>query len=352
MGIYLLLSIMPMVISLMFRDGNVNGDKKRPYCIICGAFLILVLGLRSKYLGSTDTQNYYNMMDSAIKASGWKDYYDEDGVEIGFQFFVFLLSRVFHHPQWIIFISTAIYVSSMFIFCYRYSDNVRLSITMYICLEIMMFNMQGMRQSIAMSICLFAYVFAEKKKLLPFAALIIVATLIHKTAILFSVVYLLSFIKLKPLHVFAVIIGIFVFVYFSQYLMGLANNFWGKEYTEKALSGGYVALSIYILIFAFCMIASKYPLKENIDSMMLYVLLIGFVSYAERYIGVRASERISFYFTFSQLILLPNTLENGKIDEKDKIVVEMIVYALCVLLFMYRLRTSNLIPFRFFAGGI
>lgn len=351
MKIFLLLSIMPIVVSLLYYRGDINTDKKRSYCIICGAIIILVLGLRSQYMGSTDTHNYYNMMDQAIKASSWSDYYEE-GVETGFQFLVFLLSRIFHHPQWIIFLSTLFYVSAVIIFCYKYSDNIRLSITMYICLEIMTFNMQGMRQSIAMSICLFAYMFIEKRKLLPFLVLIALAASIHKTAIVFVLVYPLSYLKIKPLYVFLVIISIAIVIYSSQNIIDIANNLWDKEYGIRVTSGGYIAATIYVLIFVFCVAFSKHPLEQNINSTMFYILIAGFICYIERYIGARASERISYYFIFSQLTLLPNALKNGRIAEKDKIAVEMVISFLCVLLFMYRLKDSGLIPFQFFWGDI
>ena len=153
-----------------------------------------------------------------------------------------------------------------------------------------------------------------------------------------------------------VVIGVFLFIYYSQKLLEFANDLWASnrgindtnEYNTKILSGGYVATAIYALILAFCIVISKNPLERNIDNMMFYVLVVGFVCYVERYISALIAERISFYFTFSQLILLPNTLENGKIDKKDKVAVEMVIYFLCVLLYMYRLSTSELVPFRFF----
>lgn len=348
MKIYLLLSIVPIIVSLFYNATNIDGEeKKRSYCIICGIILIFVVGMRNKSVGA-DMEHYYDIMKSAIDSPSWINYYDKDGQEIGFQFFVFLLSRIFKNPQWLSFIATAISVTSMMVFCYRYSDNIRLSIAMYICLGLMGFHMTAIRQSIAMSICLFAYVFAERKQLLPFVALIILATLMHKTAIVFSLVYLISYLELKPIPLFLVVIGIVLAVYYSPYLIGLANNIWNKEYSNKVLSGGYVAVSIYVLIFIFCIIVTKHPFEKNIDSMMFYILIIGFVIYIERYIGVLIAERISFYFSFSQLILLPNALKNGKIREKDKIAVEMVIYALCILLFMYRLSDSDIMPFKFF----
>lgn len=351
MKIYLLLSIMPVLVSLFYRRGKANGEKKRSYCIVCGIIIVLVVGMRGKSVGA-DMENYYGIMKNAIDSPSWLGYYDKDGQEIGFQFFVFLLSRIFKNPQWLSFIASAISVTSMMVFCYSHSNNIRLSTTMYICLGLMGFHMTAVRQSIAMSICLFAYMFAEKRRLIPFLALVLLATLIHKTAIVFSVVYLFAVIELKPMPLFLAVIGMIVAVYYSPYIIGLANGFWDKEYGTRISSGGYVATAIYVLILLFCVIVPKHPFEKNIDGMMFYVLLIGFVSYVERYIGALAAERISFYFSFSQLILLPNTLENGKIRDKDKVAVEMAIVALCILLFVYRLAGSDLVPFKFCWGDI
>ena len=347
MGIYILLAIMPLVIS-WFNKGDINKENKRAYCIICGTILVFVLGLRYKGLGSTDTVNYYNMMKKAIAAESWSKYYDDEGVEIGFQYFLFVLSRVFHNPQWIIFISSAIYISAVMVFCYRYSDNICLSITMYICLEMMTFNMQGMRQSIAMSICLFAYAFAQRRRLIPFALLVALACTVHQTAIVFIIVYFLPRLELKPSHIVLVCIGALLFVAFSQTLLNFANELFDKEYGNKVESGGYVATAIYALILIFSIIASEKPISKNMDNMMFYMLIVGFLCYIERYIGSRVAERVSYYFIYSQAILLPNAISNGRIRVKDKKFIEVIVVCLSVLLFMYRLSGGNLIPFSFF----
>ena len=108
------------------------------------------------------------MMRKAINSMSWADYYNESGVEKGFQIFVFGLSRVFSESQWIIVISSLIYTVSICRFIYKNSEDVVLSCVMYVARGMMTFQMQGMRQAIAMSICLFAYEFASQKKLIKF----------------------------------------------------------------------------------------------------------------------------------------------------------------------------------------
>ena len=68
--------------------------------------------------------------------------------------------------------------------------------------------------------------------------------------------------------------------------------------------------------------------------------------FAMRYFGAQAAERISFYFAFSQIGALPNAIHITSRREKTHIYI--IVLALAVLLFAYRLHGSGLVPYRFF----
>jgi hypothetical protein len=86
-------------------------------------------------------------MKLAIEAKNWEEFYNPNLYEAGFQFFVYLMSRIFRDPQWIIVISSAIYVGAVCRFIYKNSDDVVMSIVMYVALDLMTFQMQGMRQA-------------------------------------------------------------------------------------------------------------------------------------------------------------------------------------------------------------
>lgn len=348
MKAYMWMALMPLIISQFFKQFDTDAKKKKRFCVICGFILIIVLGTRSKFVGSSDTYNYCNMMQRAVEASSWSQFYIEGPVEKGFQFFLWGFSKVFKDPQWLIFISSAIYVTCIMIFIYRYSKDVCLSTVMYICLGLMTFNMQGMRQSIAMSICLLAYDLAKNKRLIPFVILVTLASRIHQTAIVFFAIYILSFVKFKPSHIIMLIIGIFVFVMLSDKLINFANELFEREYFDAKDSGGFVATAIYALIIGFSLCLSKRPIKDNIDSMMFFTLVVGFICYIERYIAAFVAERISFYFAAAQIIILPNAIHDSTIANRESQFIAIIVYCLCLALFAYRLSGSNLIPFRFF----
>ncbi len=347
MVIYILLAVFPIILGCFYPDLKLEENKKKKitYYIICGAVMFAVLGLRHYKLGSADTQNYYNTMKNAIDCSSWKAYYDPDYFEKGAQFFIFLLSRVFKDPQWLLIISSLIFISSIFYFIDKNSNDIPLSITSYITLGLMLFNLQGMRQSIAMSICLFAYEQAKRKHLIRFVLLVLLATAFHQTAIVFFVVYILCRLDFSWIKV-CVVLGISaVAVFLSKNIIGVANNMFDREYNNTVSSGGFVALAIYVLLFIVSVLYYKDALKGN-ETPLLYVLIVGMACFAMRYFGAQAAERISFYFAFSQIGALPNVIHITSKREKTHIYI--IVLSLAVLLYIYRLHGSEFVPYRFF----
>lgn len=349
MLLYFLVAISPLVISYFFPKLNIDNKIKKRYLIVCGIVLVLFIGLRNKYLGSEDSLNYYNHMRQALLTSSWASYYNPTGFETGFQLFVFTLSKIFTSPQ-MLFVATAIIYTSSISYCiYKNSDNVTLSLVMYITLGMMQFQMQGMRQAIAMSICLFAFEVAKKNKLLPFILLILLASLFHRTSIIFILTYFVVFLpyNLGILSVFCV--GAFILFLNSGYITQIANILFESEYTRTIDSGGFVATAIYVIILVLAMVFYRKDLhkKDNkTQSTIFYITFIAFVNYLMRYFGVGISERISFYFMYGQILLLPNTITNISKDYKKATTIG--VYVMCILLFLYRLRGSEFIPYEFF----
>lgn len=349
MVIYALVAIAPLVLSVFFPRLNENEKRKRKYLILCGIVLILFMGLRSRLIGSTDTANYYNMMNRAIASNSWIEYYRSDYVEAGFQFFLFCLSRIFTSPQWIIVISSAIYVICIFYCIYKNSDNVVMSVVMYITLGLMQFEMQGMRQSIAMSLCILSFEFVKKKKFVPFILVVIFATQFHRTAFLFIAVYFISLLAYRWWNLCLLCLGSIIVFANADKIITVANEIFETDYSQSIDSGGFIATAIYVLIIVFAMLYNRevrYERQDKTQSAIMFITILGMISYIMRYIGTQASERISFYFTFGQILLLPNTVSNFK--EEPKKIINVAVYVLCIGLFIYRLRGSDFLPYEFF----
>lgn len=349
MALYIVLAVCPIVFSFFFKNLNAAEPEKRnksrkTYLFAIGVVVFLFLALRNKKLGSTDTVNYYNMMERAIGCGSFSSYYNPDGVESGFQLFVYLLSRVFKSPQMILVVSALIYTFAVCFFVYHNSKDAALSVTMYIALGLMQFNMQGMRQSIAMSICIMAYEFVKRKKLIPFLLAVLLAVQFHRTAVVFVAVYPLVYFKfdLKSFLIFGVL-ACCVFA-FSGRIIALANKLFDSNYHVNIDSGGYIATLIYFLIIVFSCVFDA-NLKHNEGIGVLYLTCLGLICYLLRYFGTLAAERISFYFMFGQIILLPNAI--NCFEQKSRVAIKTFAYIFIIALFAYRLMGSEFVPYRF-----
>ncbi len=343
---YLLVAVSPILISMFFPKLKTKEKSKILFLVFSGLVLVLFIGLRSKNLGSADSFNYYRVQEGAFVFGSWRSYYNPDYVEGGFQFLVYVISRCFGSAQWLFIITAIIYVGSICYFIYHNSEDLPLSMVMYITLGLMQFHMQGMRQAIAMSICLFAYEQAKRRNLVKFLLICFLATLFHQTAIIFFVVYIITAFdfNLRTLaFMFALSLATLLF---STQLTELANDIFERDYTNIADGGGYVKLAIYLLtiglIFVF---ESRLQEKKEITS-LLYVTMLGFVFFLFRYFAANMGERISFYFVFPQIVLLPRVL--NKFTASEKIFLRSTVIMLCSVLFLYNLSGNNFFPYRFF----
>lgn len=345
MIVYLALAAFPIFLGIFFPKLNSNKKQRNAFFFLCGIVMLLVMGLRSPDLGSTDTQNYYNAMARAISSSSWHSFYEKELYEVGLQFFIFVLSRVFKDPQWLLVITSLIFVISIFYFVRHNSDDIALSVCAYISLGLMQFHLQGMRQSLAMCICLFAYEQAKKKHLFRFVLLVLLAVLFHQTAIVFFPVYILCQMKfsLRNLVLIAGISG--VAMLFSDRIVGVANDVFERDYTVAVSSGGFIAVAVYVLVLAMALIYYAGFAKHE-QSPLLYVLIIGMSCFLMRYTGTLAAERISFYFVFSQIALLPKA--TAIMAKNEKIVMRMVIVVLALSLFAYRLHGSDFVPYQFF----
>lgn len=346
MVFYIALAVFPLVVQLYFRNIYVDKEQKRNFLIIVGIFLFLFLALRSRYIGSTDTYNYYNMMIRAINSEKWDLYYNENGVEKGFQLFTFLLSRVFRNPQWIIVVSSALYVVSICYFIYHNSADAPLSMVLYITIGLMVFEMQGMRQAMAMSICLFAYEAIKRKRLIIYVLLVLLAMQFHRTALVFFIIYPLTKLKYDYKGISIVCLGALFSVVFSELIVNVANDVFESKYNRTVNAGGFVATAIYILILIFTVFFNRELKHSGNNKDLFYTLIVATCCYILRYFGAQAAERISFYFMFSQIALLPNSMK--RMREVEKAPIRTTIIILAIFLFIYRLSDSDLIPYYFY----
>lgn len=353
MTVYLLYVTSPAIVWMLvsiFNTKAANYDKrKKNYIFFCGIIMALMIGLRYKGVGSSDTAFYYNNweMMSQVSLSDLPRVLQRVDLEYGYQISVWLLSHIFRNGQWALILSGAFFSFSVCRFTYKNSKSPVVALTVFNCLGIFNFMVQGLRQAIAMSICLFAYEQCKNKKIIRFALLVTVASTFHASAAVFLLVYVLGMLKLniKQFSIFAMLtaVGMKLLPYAIELMNMLINDDYGMDSASK--SGGKVAILIYLVIVLFGLLFQDAS-DENY-ALFVYSTIVAAIAMLLRNSVSGIAERISFYFAFGEMIVLSNSIAALK-EQKTRLIITVAAVMLCFGVAIYKASYSVLIPYTFF----
>ena len=348
---YLCLAVFPVIFGVLYSLGKttgINSDEKskKTFLIVVGIAMFLMIALRSKYNGSTDSFNYYYLWREVSKLSigNLPRYAERSPMESGFVISAGILAQIFPNPQYVFVFSGAFFAISVCRFIYKNCDDVIIGTVMFITLGLYGFMIQGMRQAVAMSICLFAIEWCKKRKFLPFVALVLFATLYHISAMVFLMVYFLYGLKSNGITALGFALFVGLLIAFSDLIIAFGNQLLESEYGVEVESGGMVASAVYILITVAAILVKKRGEENKNYTFYIYFTILGMIFYLMRYFGAQVLERISFYFMFGQIALLPSALNNLPVRERS--LMKIITVVLCWALYAYRLTTFG--DYKFF----
>lgn len=172
-------------------------------------------------------------------------------------------------PQWVFAITHVLII--LFIWLYmRQSDNLCMSIFIFLFSGAFNISLNIMRQYIAIAICAYAIQYIHKKKPLNYYILVTIATLFHVTAVIFLLFYPLS--KIKIHGFMPVIISILSFGVSAiarnvlnilvRYLDSYAHYMENEKYDKNDTQYDFVLFEIMIL-FGGCLVQYFYEKRKN-----------------------------------------------------------------------------------------
>ncbi len=343
MFVYLIFILAILGWCLIQDHGQVIFKKK----LLLGVWGIIVL-----WWGSVDAldfggdiMNYYNNSVGAGKMS-YFEYLLHCPFERGYATWTWAVSKISGWPQTLLYLNYA-FINAAFIYCiYKKSSDVTLSVFTYICIGGFMFYLTAQRQGIAMGFCLFAMLLAERKHLIAGVFLIVLATTIHQTCIIFLPLLFLYRIPIssKNLIAFCIICGIVV--WFIAPLVSFANEqmdmMYGAQGAPSSIGG---IINIIIVGMSALLLWTGYhnqytlKIRDDINRMnnIVYLLLGGLVLYIMR-INYHALERVSFYmWPIAIALLMPTVCMSfcgGK--NKDYYIFRLIIIFAEVILVLFR----------------
>lgn len=321
------------------------------YLWLCGILVFFLSATRGLHVGA-DSYSYALRYESLQTYDSFRDFYDQKlsnydflSSEAGFYYTLWLLGKVFPDGQTAIIASSLLITIATCVFISRNSQDIPLSLTIYICLGLFTFNLSGMRQAMAMSICLFAYEYAKNKKLIPFVLLVVLAMLYHKTAMCFLPMFFLPRLKNNLGSWLFYILGLVTCLLFVDQIIAGYYEISGEDYsnTSEATGGGLFVVLLYLGTIVLALL-KPYILDRVSARTEMLATLAGFTAYIARYIGSDILERVSYYYFYFPILLIPEVFR--ELDEKEYKIIKVCFIIGAILLFTYRVWNS---PFKDFS---
>lgn len=349
MSIYINVLIILLLIKYainMFPEAD-NKNTQKVFLFISSIILALFTGLRDEYTGA-DTSDYSSMflrfknLDFSYAIS------EKTGrFESGYKAYMWLIRRITDNVN-LYFTITAILVAiCVGYFIYKNSKNPFMSMILYYTVGMFTFQMTGLRQSMAMAIILLSIEFIKEKKLIRFIILVWLASLFHQSALCFLIAYPIANLKINFKN-FVLYFGVsaFMLVYnnwvskFLSSLFGYEGKFEVGEAVDD-LMGGATVIGMLALTLVLCGIFYKRLTEQDAHNKIFFNLtMLSLIVYVLRYV-IRIFERVSFYYQFAFIILLPNVIEAIPDTKTRKTVYFCAIFLACALFFYrYQIKPS------------
>ncbi|UTC09261.1 hypothetical protein A4W78_06875 [Latilactobacillus curvatus] len=323
--------------------------------------------LRSQFVG-TDTILYTNLYQSmgtnshlsTLKSSKYPMY----------ELYNVFLYKFSDSPQMITFFNAFIIIILMSFIIYFWADRQFMSSILYVTLYFYFYSMNIGRQFVAMSILMMGVIKLFKGKKIEFWLLYLTALLVHSTAIIGAIFYILfkirwtgkknivlAIITVVILLLYTKIVDIFIILFpmYSGYVEGT-----GGATLDVESKGNQLFLTFFYLLFVILgnYFLAKYHSSNNnpklgfLNASMIISTLMGLFFYKNILIS-----RISIYFTIYVIFYIPSVLNLvSKTYIKDKFKQDIILNYLTVctigitfipMIFQLTKNISGVVPYSF-----
>lgn len=351
-----IIAVIPSYINLSNNDNELsltsskifkNGLFYLSFTLIFGIFTLLA---GTRYFVGTDYTTYTEHQIPQTLFGIQKNQYS---VEFLYSQLIKLGSAMGSY-QWIFALTHIIIVFFVLLYVAHRSVNYSVSIYIFVFSTFFNFSLNGMRQSIATAIFLYATQYIVKKKPFWYFGLIIVAILFHKSAIIYLPFYLLTYVNLTKSKgmLWGILIAtpilllnlsrIHSLIYLVSSKFGFYTKFFGSVYDTGNISNMNVMLLfanivVLFLIYFFAGSSGQKKLRDGeyksdalrVDyNIQVLTTLFSTISFA-----VPGSFRIFYMLMPIQMSLVPNLLSTI-VDKRLRLLMTIVLFIMYFIIFM------------------
>lgn len=277
--------------------------------------LTLFSGFRSWWMG--DLIKYYTQFRSC-NGTEWVDAVFDKGLSnLGLRLFFRLIGAMHLKYEVCIFLIALLVAVSLGILVYRYSPSPYWSYLIYISMGFYLFTYSGLKQSIAMSLLIFAAMAYFDDKWSRMLIWTLAAALFHAPALIFLLLLLLHTKRINLRYIYTIIVLFAICFLFKGQLVGLLSELYYDDqdtFENVARVGGRFIMMAFILVVSLIL----RPLK-NWDRVYTKTFNIMIMSLMCQIFSVYDNNftRLADYFFQFSVIYIPMMLEPGREQAKQ-----------------------------------
>lgn len=337
------LIIIEMFICRSMRNAN---QGKKSFLFFSYLQMVCLLGLRALSVG-IDTKTYSQHF-LYIK-EGLKNI-EEPGATLLIKFVLLFTNNV----QMMFVIYAVLTIACMYYYIVIMSKDIYISVLLYESMLFYYFAFNGMRQALAFAITSVALVKLNQNRWLTSLMIIIVASSVHRSALIFLLVWLLKKIDLqyKQIYVGGTIMMSGIALIFGNIMTLVATKLFPvyASYlsTEWVQKGNILNPLLYMVLFLIC--AFYYFRKEELkgdNNILILILSIGVILYFMS-IRVMIVTRIVYYFSITVITLLPNIISTFRNTIKKQWSVLVILCLTIYNIILIQRNAHGIMPYQFF----
>ena len=339
-------------------DRFVNSDKNRlKYIAVISLVLIAQSGLRNVAVGS-DTYAYYLTFEE-IKNTSWSSIFGNfyivyqlgEGKDPGFALFEKIIKIFSNEYQIFLIVIAILFFVALGNFILKNTTKLTDAIIAFLIYSVLFysfFSITGIRQTITTAAALYAFEFIKKRRILPFIILILTASTIHKSLLVFMPFYFIARIKNSKYLNWAILLLFPIFMIFRNSISAYFKQIGGfEDYGINEQAGTFTFTVLFILVTVAALVQSKIILKNNPKAYYFFnAFALALLFIPLTWVNPSAM-RVVQYFSIYMLLLIPAII-NSFSTISVKLKRDMIIGLIIVLILLMIKANANALPYGFF----
>lgn len=364
MAVYIFIPIMLLVFGGVFYMPFSRETAKKLYLFFAFGMLFFFMAFRSVHVGSDNAMYTYSFM--SLRRMPWKDVLVTHGKAPVYWLVCKALYTLFPFQQTQSVASALVICICMAAFFRRYSDNLVITLSCYVLLYFYMRCYNITRQSIAVSLMLYAFLLMDDGKWVKATILGLLTVGVHSTAAVFFVFLYLSRIKLTRRTLFVFLAAAVGVLAFFSFLFPLMAQLFARIFPQY---GGYLLATAvhpvwetsrgdtiflfvyYVVFFAGATYVVFRPLNRDDEPPQsiggLYMLVLFGLVCALGASSNMALDRVRDYFLICMCCMIPNVIERFR---HNRTLIHIANYMLLLLPYGIVLSRNlgDVVPYSFF----